>query len=191
MLLSQEPGATTLFLWQSVNSEIFSGKLSWYLPFFKGSNDGIAENISRRSARSPGRKPWVWSVACSPPATSASVAHLMLSISRNVNARTVRWPLLTAAGYKLVLLSRKVLCPVLSIRVSLCFHPGCTCTRTFPTHSWNKAIGIEKWNERAWLWPCGTLLIFMSIFVCGSHIQQNSWKHALNVDFFSGSCQED
>lgn len=58
----------------------------------------------------------MWSVVCFPPATSASVARLMLSTSRNVNARTVRWPLLSAAGYKLVLLSRKVLCPVLSIR---------------------------------------------------------------------------
>lgn len=49
--------------------------------------------------------------------------------------RTLRWPLFTAAGYKLVLLSRKVLYPVLSIRTNLCFHPGCTCTRTFPAHS--------------------------------------------------------
>lgn len=111
------------------------GKPSLYLPFFKEINAGVAESICRRGAHSPGRKPWVWSVVCFPPATSASVANLMLSTSRNVNARSVRWPLLSAAGYKLVLLSRKVLCPVLSIRTSLCFHPGCTCTRTFPSHS--------------------------------------------------------
>lgn len=92
------------------------GKPSLYLPLFKGSNAGVAESICRRGACSPRRKPWVCSVICSPPATSASVARLMLSTSRNVNARTVRWPLLTAAGYKLVLLNRKVLYPVLSIR---------------------------------------------------------------------------
>lgn len=111
------------------------GKPSLYLLFSKGSSAGVVESICRRGARSPWRKPWVWSVVCSPPATSTSVTRLILSTSRNVNARTVRWPLLTAAGYKLVLLSRKVPRPIPRSRTSLCFHAGYTSTRTFPAHS--------------------------------------------------------
>lgn len=117
----------------------------------------------------------MWAPYSFPPATPASMTCLMLSTSGKANARRARRAQAVSAEQE-----GAVFCQCqdqLDQGVLISEFSQCTVES-------NKAIGPQKWNGRSWLWSLGTLLIPMSIFVWGSHVQQNSWKCARNVDFF-------